>query len=212
MTHKEFKMEIFIPKYNSMKLRGYVRVDLYHPEDIHQMEPIFHDEGENTVQNWLLGAIVDHIDATNSGATGYHLAASTGWHTDSHGAWDQGSGEHSQDGTRGMLVDANAAVPYGGSTQAFFMSESKSMSQPDAYTARWIAEGTWNGQNDSGNNTNTGTITDAKMGLNWDSATNGQSSTSTYSYSNPYASFSISSFTMQKDDKVKLTWDIAIDQ
>lgn len=205
-------MEILIPKYNSLKIKGYVNVDLYHPEDTKQMEPIFHDEGPNTINDWLIHAIVDHIDGTTSGASAYHLAASAGWHTDPHGAWDQGSGEHSQDGTRGMFIDANASVPYGGSTQAFFLSENKSMSQPDAYTARWIAEGTWNGQQDSGNNTNTGTITSAYLGRDWDSPTNGQSSTSTYSYDEPFANYSITSFTMQKDDKVKLTWDIQIDQ
>ena len=202
-------MEIFIPKYNSIKLRGYVKVDVFHPEDIHKMEPTFHDEGENTVDNNLLERIVHHIDGETSGVSTYQLPAS-GWHDDAHGYWDQG-GDHDQENTHGILIDANATVSGQSSyTQGFFLV-GPTLSQPDAYTARWVAESTWNGTQDDGNGA-TGTITTAYMGKYWTIGANNQASNSPGSYNWPIASYSITSFTMQVADRVKITWDIAVDQ
>ena len=200
-------MEIIIPKYNKIKLRGYVKVDLFHPDDIHEKEPLFHDEGENTVQNWLLGEIVDHIDGSDSGASAYHLT-STGWFDDPHGEWPQGETYHDQRDKHGMFIDANTSVPYGGNTQAFFLNASVALSQPNAYTARWVAEGTWNLQGGSGSS---GSITAAYLGKDW-SAPSNANSVDTGSFDSPFANYTISAFTMQQDDKVKITWDIAVDQ
>jgi len=201
-------MEIFIPKYNSIKLRGYVRVDVYHPEDIKQMEPIFKDEGENTIAGNLLERIVDHVDNTTNGTSTYFLSTAS-WHDDAHGYWDQ-SDDHEQENNHGIHIDANASCPDpAGSTQAFFLI-SPTITQPNTTTGRWVAESTWNGTNDDGSGA-TGSITKAYMGKYWAIGADNASSNSHGAYNWPYADYTVSAFTMQVADKIKITWDITVD-
>ena len=205
-------MEIHVPRFSWLKLRGYVKVQKFHPEDTKQKAPLFHDEGDNVVDAWLLGKLVDHIDGTDSGSFSSNLIAGTSaWHATEHGLWT-GSGydTHSEDGKQGIFVDANAAVPSVGTTQAFYLQDNDTSSVVSPYTTRWIAEGTWNGSSNDGTG-DSGEITTAYLGRDWEppvyNATGGLGS-----YLMPFASFTVTDFTMNVADKVKITWDIAVDQ
>ena len=205
---------IITPKYYNVldkrikancQLRGEVSIKIYSPEDIMRAEPVYTDRVQNTIDGDLMAWIVDHIDASTSGSTSYHLHTSTNWFNDGHGEYDAGT--HDQNGKNGIILDANASVAYGGTTHAFFVGGDSKSSSVSTNTATWEGTSTWDGVNRSGSG-DSGTCTSLIMGKSWSAPTS--SSTSIGSFSTAYASASVSSFTMSVGDEVTITWNITV--
>ena len=214
-------MEIFIPVKMPL-VRGFVQAEIFYKEDILQMEPKHYQECDNTIDDDLLEAIMAHIIASGSPNTDWHLDDDTwcqykypGNMTDDT---NQGSTlNNGKDGIycltddiTGYVNKVNQSAGNNNIVRDFCLTDNTSHTAGDnAKEARWSAQAEWgtgtSGDISLGDDT---TVSQFFIGRNEgiDGTTNGQLNRFTFKY----ASASPSSFTLETDDVLKLTWTIAV--
>lgn len=204
---------------NPIKLSGYTIIEVFSGEDKERREPLFHWEGENSINDGLKDSINLHAyNNTTTNTTSYHLTTTNNWFTDSYpDKYDtngnRNSNANSQDTLDGIFVNTggtattgyfNAGTLIGDWTQAFLLHENTS-SSVTTNVAQWVAESTWKGTTSSTSDDSSG-ITAYYMGKNFSAAADLSSS-----FGTPMAQQTgQTAVTLTLDDVIKVTWTITI--
>lgn len=219
---------------NGVKVKGFVDIKVYHPEDIQRMEPLHSEEGDNTIQSYLTQKIGSEMRRT-SGSSDYQLNQWPNVNSTSRCYPSFDGTDHDRtytsnssylNGADGIFCETASGgetgytFPGGGQigdfTNALALGHGSDMAQSvSTNTFTMIGECTWLGKNEGGASLTAVTssnISNFEMGkdFNCKSSTNSDFTFGHSSTNMMYAQYSASNFTLDVNDQLKVTWSIQI--
>jgi len=216
----------YIQTRSLLKIEGFVDIKVYDKYDIKQMEPKVDIFDKNATQSELMEKIVDEM-FSSSGDTDYHLTTSTNWFTSNiPGSTSHPTTTPSQNAKDGIFVRGNRATstiwcgdPYETNVtndlKDLLLSDSTSTTySSNTNHCTWAAQATWNAASSDDYGTGNvldNTISHLEIGKNYFvQGDDGQGVGTTNGFVTPFAIDTPSSFILQEDDIIKITWKITI--
>lgn len=200
-------------KLDPVKVTGNTKIEVFDVEDIAQLEPKHYENKRNTIDDWLLGKITDHMHSS-SGSSNYQLTTSSNWFTQRYPGGDTNDVDTDMAGKDGIFArvnDKTAIVqdPEGGGDYIydFLLHESLSNSVSNN-TAQWIAQGSWTGGIES--SASATTVSHLYIGKYYTPQGGTQGFSTTDGFRDDYADNNVTDFTLEVNDILKVTWSITI--
>jgi len=181
---------------SNIHVHGRVKIQVFNPEDTARMEPTFTDEGDNTVDAWLLGKIKDHLKSS-SGSTDFHLQYNL-----------PSASSQSGIGYNGIAVNTgvNLETSGGGYNQNVMLYTKESgddhVEVPSSPGNRidFIGQALY-----PSGASNASSVTGFELGLTWVAESGGGEG-----FNYPYASYTATAFALSPGDLVRAEWSVTI--
>ena len=185
-------MELFSNIFKTIPLKGLVDIQIYHPEDISRKEPIYTENGDNTVNSYLFNKLAEMLRTNSASNTAHNLThwANANSYAENYPSYTGGH-RANYDNTQNSIIGAgNSQVVYTIGAEAKWQGE---------FTAFQGALGS----NTSAN------MRDFKLGTNFVCAS-GTGSTFGSSDATLWCTYQSDYFTLDINDILKVTWTITI--
>ena len=232
-------MELFSNIFKTIPLKGLVDIQIYHPEDIARKEPIYTENGDNTVNSYLFNKLAEMLRTNSASNTSHHLThwANATSYLENYPSY-AGGHRANYDNTQNSIIGAGNSQVFGGdgifvnthnratggkssgtgasdvasTTQAFCLTFNKSTdSTNNVFTiaAEAKCQGEFTAIQGALGSNTSASMRDFKLGTNFVCAS-GTGSTFGSGDATLWCTYQSSYFTLDINDILKVTWTITI--